>query len=515
MSSDLFSYAFQGDWAVAEATVTAAVKEMLRGIQGEEPDTLLLEYVLVMVGNKKTIEEISKELNDFLSENEVMELCRQLGNYLMTNFSNTSKVTKSPARAAPAQKKVAVVKSQVIKPVSVPVPTAAAPVSTSKKDIKIESNVSKVAPTVLSKESIVSKAPTEPQTGGITLVDLRKRRMENIKGEIVVSTTSPVSTNSKRQKHNTVDPVTESDDAQHEPTGEDDQEEADASGGQFDGYQPYYDGTQGWGGYDPSFRGGRVGGRGFRGRFSGPPVGGRGRGRDAYFYPPVYPFDPSMYPPGYAFPPYYPPVPFAPRPFAPFQRGGGEFQGRGRGRGRGRGDESVDAAFEAYTSKRTQNSTSSDAIADATNDSSAIEPTEAAAPPTSVPTAPADSSTGSGRGFDGRGRGRGRSYMGRGRGAIPKPANKTWVRDVSADGDAPVTEVSADSSEAAETGPDQSETVGNMTTQQQQSVPYPTRAPRPFIPRPYVSHPVAPRGLVSNKKWVRESDMESALTSGR
>lgn len=474
MSSNLFAYAFQGDWTTAEAAVTGAVKDMLLGIQGEEPDSLLLEYVLVMVGNKKTIEEISKELNDFLSEKEVIEFCNQLGNYLVTNYPNMEK-TKSPARVAP-KKVVAVVKSQVVKPASTSAPTSAPVTKSAPRDMKVAS----VEPTAV--------AAVEGK--GITLADLRKRRLENIKGEINLSSSVDAApSHSKRYK--SVDAGEVHDD---EEGGEITEEAAG-------------DPSHGWYGYDPTGRGGRFGGRGgFRGRFSGPPFGGRGRGRNSFPYDPSaahtsqfapfpqagqypYPYPPT-YPHGYAFPPAFHAQ--SAGPFAPFPTGRG---GRGRGRGRGRGDESVDAAFEAYTSKRTQESV------DGSNDNAEAE-TKSGPDPASTPTpVPASTAafTGTGQGWAGRSGGRGR---GRGRGA-----NMTWVRDAADDGTSTLPTTSDEST--SHPGPH----AAGAAVASFHNVPFAGRAPRLFAPRPFAPRPAG--GFVANKKWVRESDLETALTSGR
>lgn len=477
MNPELLSYAFQGDWSAVETVVTAAVKNQLRTIQNEEPDSLLLEYVLVMIGNKKTIEEISKELNDFLGEKEALEFCIQLGNYLISNYPNIEKtqIIKSPSRVA-AKKPVAIVKSQVHKPTPVAVPAASSVTLANAPSVK-EVKASSVKP--------AANTNTNPE-GGITLADLRKRRLENIKGEIVISSSTDVAQSKvKRQKAaNLVEAHVEVDDG--------DMIDGDLPVTQLHNEDP----TQGqeWHGFNSS-SGGRFGGRGaFHGRFAFPPFGGRGgrgRGRAAF------PHDPNAVPPAFH-PAYYPAYPVYPPTYPP-QFAESHFPGRGGrggGRGRGRGDESVDVAFEAYTSKNT-------------SEEEAVE-SEIVSAPTEAPTPV------TGRGWAGRtGGGRGR-----GRGFITKPINKTWVRDIAAK--ASVTEGSSSIPDSDATTSAVMASASSSTLSAVAKPFHPASfggyAPRPFAPRPFAPRPFAPRptaGLAVNKKWVRESDIETALTSGR
>ena len=64
-------FAYRGDWGDQnKAKTTAWIKEKLTEIQGDAPEDLFIEYVLVMVGNGKTMSEISNELKDFVGEDE-------------------------------------------------------------------------------------------------------------------------------------------------------------------------------------------------------------------------------------------------------------------------------------------------------------------------------------------------------------------------------------------------------------------------------------------------------------
>lgn len=64
-------FKFSGDWGEEnKATATQWIKEKLTELQGEAPEDLFLEYILVMIGNGKSMEEISNELKDFVGEDE-------------------------------------------------------------------------------------------------------------------------------------------------------------------------------------------------------------------------------------------------------------------------------------------------------------------------------------------------------------------------------------------------------------------------------------------------------------
>jgi hypothetical protein len=57
--------------------LTKWITEKLKAMMpGDEPDDLLLEYIVTMVNNLKTMTEISDELKDFFNENE--SRCKQM-----------------------------------------------------------------------------------------------------------------------------------------------------------------------------------------------------------------------------------------------------------------------------------------------------------------------------------------------------------------------------------------------------------------------------------------------------
>lgn len=73
MSHPLLDFSFQGEYTGIDKTkITSWIKDKLTALQGEEPEDLFLEYVNVMIFNKKTMNEISNELKDFVGEDEAL-----------------------------------------------------------------------------------------------------------------------------------------------------------------------------------------------------------------------------------------------------------------------------------------------------------------------------------------------------------------------------------------------------------------------------------------------------------
>ena len=64
-------YSFAGEWNEKNKLASAKwIREKLTEIQGTAPEDLFLEYINTMIGNKKTMQEIAKELADFFGEEE-------------------------------------------------------------------------------------------------------------------------------------------------------------------------------------------------------------------------------------------------------------------------------------------------------------------------------------------------------------------------------------------------------------------------------------------------------------
>ena len=67
----IMEYSFTGEWNEKNKLSSAKwIREKLTEIQGVAPEDLFLEYINTMIGNKKTMQEIAKELADFFGEEE-------------------------------------------------------------------------------------------------------------------------------------------------------------------------------------------------------------------------------------------------------------------------------------------------------------------------------------------------------------------------------------------------------------------------------------------------------------
>lgn len=80
------NYSFTGDWdGATKESVGNWVKEKLTVVQdGEAPEDLFLEYIIVMIGNGKKMQELSHELQDFIGEKSANDFATDLGTYLQT-----------------------------------------------------------------------------------------------------------------------------------------------------------------------------------------------------------------------------------------------------------------------------------------------------------------------------------------------------------------------------------------------------------------------------------------------
>ena len=78
------NYSFTGDWdGATKESVGKWVKEKLTVVQdGEAPEDLFLEYIIVMIGNGKKMQELSHELQDFIGEKSANDFATDLGTYL-------------------------------------------------------------------------------------------------------------------------------------------------------------------------------------------------------------------------------------------------------------------------------------------------------------------------------------------------------------------------------------------------------------------------------------------------
>ncbi len=65
------NYIFAGNWnEEVKGTICSWIKEKLTKMMPEPPEDLFLEYILIMIGNGKNMDEISHELRDFFGDEE-------------------------------------------------------------------------------------------------------------------------------------------------------------------------------------------------------------------------------------------------------------------------------------------------------------------------------------------------------------------------------------------------------------------------------------------------------------
>ena len=102
------NYSFTGDWnGETKESVGKWVKEKLTVIQdGEAPEDLFLEYIIVMIGNGKRMQELSHELQDFIGEESANDLAADLGAYLQSIPSPVVKLQVVPLVVPAAAVKV-------------------------------------------------------------------------------------------------------------------------------------------------------------------------------------------------------------------------------------------------------------------------------------------------------------------------------------------------------------------------------------------------------------------------
>lgn len=94
------NYSFLGEWSVTTKDVVGKwVKQKLTLVQdGEAPEDLFLEYIIVMIGNGKKMQELSHELQDFIGEQKAIDFASDLGVFLQ---SLSPPVVITPSVAVP------------------------------------------------------------------------------------------------------------------------------------------------------------------------------------------------------------------------------------------------------------------------------------------------------------------------------------------------------------------------------------------------------------------------------
>jgi hypothetical protein len=82
----VLNYSFLGEWsAPTKDLVGKWVKQKLTLVQdGEAPEDLFLEYIIVMIGNGKKMQELSHELQDFIGEQKAIDFASDLGIFLQS-----------------------------------------------------------------------------------------------------------------------------------------------------------------------------------------------------------------------------------------------------------------------------------------------------------------------------------------------------------------------------------------------------------------------------------------------
>ena len=80
------NYSFTGEWnGATKDSVGKWVKQKLTVVQdGEAPEDLFLEYIIVMIGNGKRMQELSHELQDFIGEKKANDFADDLGQFLQS-----------------------------------------------------------------------------------------------------------------------------------------------------------------------------------------------------------------------------------------------------------------------------------------------------------------------------------------------------------------------------------------------------------------------------------------------
>jgi hypothetical protein len=80
------NYSFLGEWSSSTKDLVGKwVKQKLTLVQdGEAPEDLFLEYIIVMIGNGKKMQELSHELQDFIGEQKAIDFASDLGVFLQS-----------------------------------------------------------------------------------------------------------------------------------------------------------------------------------------------------------------------------------------------------------------------------------------------------------------------------------------------------------------------------------------------------------------------------------------------
>jgi hypothetical protein len=108
------NYSFLGEWSASTKDLVGKwVKQKLTLVQdGEAPEDLFLEYIIVMIGNGKKMQELSHELQDFIGEQKAIDFASDLGIFLQ---SLSPPVVITPSIAVP-QGQVSKEPAVVVKP---------------------------------------------------------------------------------------------------------------------------------------------------------------------------------------------------------------------------------------------------------------------------------------------------------------------------------------------------------------------------------------------------------------
>lgn len=68
---ETMNFSYKGDWNENyKRAATGWIREQLTILQSEPPEDLFLDYIIVMIGNEKSMTEIAHELKDFFGEDE-------------------------------------------------------------------------------------------------------------------------------------------------------------------------------------------------------------------------------------------------------------------------------------------------------------------------------------------------------------------------------------------------------------------------------------------------------------
>lgn len=66
----MMDYKFDGSLDECKPLINKWTRDKLLEMQGEAPEDLFIDYIVVMIGNKKSMQELTDELKDFFGEEE-------------------------------------------------------------------------------------------------------------------------------------------------------------------------------------------------------------------------------------------------------------------------------------------------------------------------------------------------------------------------------------------------------------------------------------------------------------